>query len=110
MGQPCPIIITFVIDENLRFILQPSESRRMHNPVSVTLEGCSILWFGIMMLSPFTVTAEQGVRCKCIGFDLFKSLAVDDHTLLLWLTMLIVLVFVIRAASCFISPQIIIPG
>src|SRR3954447_3329885 len=39
MCQPRPEQVTFMIDENLGFILEPSECRRMNDSVAVSLKG-----------------------------------------------------------------------
>ena len=38
MSQPRAEMLALMVEENLRLVLQPAESRRMDNPVSVPLE------------------------------------------------------------------------
>src|SRR5690606_5418536 len=38
MGQPFPIMIAFMSNEDLRLVLQPAKRRRMNDSVSVALE------------------------------------------------------------------------
>ena len=39
MGQPRPVMVALVIDEDLRLVLQPAEGRGMDDPVAVAREG-----------------------------------------------------------------------
>jgi len=37
MGQPCPVIVALMLDEDLRLVLEPPEGRGMDDPVTVAL-------------------------------------------------------------------------
>ena len=47
MRQPRPKQVAFVIDEDLRFVLEAPERRRMNDPVAVPLEVGSALNRGL---------------------------------------------------------------
>jgi hypothetical protein len=61
MGQPCPKQIAFMIDENLRLVLQPAKSRRMNDAIAIALELTAGNRIGLTVT---TATRPIGVRRK----------------------------------------------
>jgi len=52
MREPRAVQITFVIDEDLRLVFQPSKGRAMHDPVAVALKSRAAPSWGLRMHSP----------------------------------------------------------
>src|SRR3989338_5242644 len=64
MSQPCPIIITFMIYKNLRFVFQPPKSSTMYNPIPVSLVNGSMLRLSFRILPTLRLAAIHGIGSK----------------------------------------------
>ena len=72
VGEPRAIIIAFVIDKNLRFIFETSESGCMQDTVSVTLKGCPIIRFIFLDDSPFGNLTPCTIWRQSLVFEIFQ--------------------------------------
>jgi hypothetical protein len=64
MSEPRPIMIAFVINEDLRFVSQSAKGRGMKNAVAVALEGCSRGTLRLWKEPPAREAGINGVRDK----------------------------------------------
>jgi len=62
MRQPRPVVITLVIDEDLRLVLQPAERRRMDDAVAVALERAARGILALGMQPAAALPRQGGVR------------------------------------------------
>jgi hypothetical protein len=61
MGKPGTVMVPFVVDEDLGFILKPAERRRVKDAVAVSLESRPELMFLLGMTPPAAVFRLDGV-------------------------------------------------
>jgi len=47
VGQPVPVVITLVVDEDLGLVLESAEGLGMDDPIAVALEGRAVLMLGL---------------------------------------------------------------
>ena len=66
--QPRTVVFAFVIGENLRFAVQPAESRRMNQPVSVALKRRTD---NVGKIGIETPAAFFGLKCISCQFNIF---------------------------------------
>ncbi len=62
MGEPGTKVIALVIDEDLRFVFQPAEARRLDYPVPVPLEASAGRAFRFGVKPPPTLSRIAGIR------------------------------------------------
>ena len=61
MREPRPIIIAFVVDENLRLVLQPPEGRAVDDAVTIALERQPKAVLGLVVHPPPGIGGAGGV-------------------------------------------------
>jgi hypothetical protein len=72
-------MVAGAVEKHLGFVLEPPESARVNDPVSVPLIlGTPIRWFFPVLAAP-GFTAELGVRGEVMAFELFEFLASARH-------------------------------
>ena len=81
VGQAGAVIVSFVIDEDLRLVFQTAESGCVDDPFAVALETCAIVGFFLRILAPFGILAADAVWRKGLVFNLFKLLSGVNHSM-----------------------------
>ena len=61
VGQPRPVMIALVIDEDLRLVLQPPERRGMDDAVTVALKGTARAGFGFLVQAAAACPRQGGI-------------------------------------------------
>jgi hypothetical protein len=81
MRQPRAVIITFVIDEDLRLVLKTPKGRTVDNAITVALKACAY-WMGRFGRLP-TATRSRSHRVgrKRLRFDRFNIFSRPQHAL-----------------------------
>ena len=79
VGEAGAEVIAFVIDEDLRLVLETSKSRGVQDAVAIALKSSAIFGFIIQIRAPFGVSAARAIRCKAFVLDLFEMLAGEVH-------------------------------
>ena len=70
--QSRPVIITFVVDEDLRFVLQPPERTGVQDTITVALERGAVFRLRVRLISPPTrFTALEAIRGQRLRLALF---------------------------------------
>ena len=72
MSKPCPVVVPFMIYENLGFVFQAAEGPGMEHPVAVALEFRAQVVPGLGVGASVMVGAPAGPWREVAGFPGFQ--------------------------------------
>ena len=81
VSQTCTIIIAFIRDEDLGFILQTAKSRGVQNPIPVPLECCSIFRFLVWINPSLGMLAANPVGSQAAVLKVFDLFSLEYHSI-----------------------------
>ena len=67
MSQTGPVVIAFMIDKNLGFVLQAPESGTMDNSVTITFIGRTIIFVKLLIFPTMRGCTQRGIFCQVLS-------------------------------------------
>jgi len=79
VGETGAIVVAFVVDEDLRLVLEAAKSRCVQDPVPIALKRRPVFGLGLGVLPAAALAALGRVSSKRLRLYRFPLCAGDDH-------------------------------